>query len=40
MDTAESFRDLEELLCSDLREGNDIHGIICSSLQNLTQQNE
>lgn len=40
VDTAESFVDLKEVLCSTLREENDIRGIICSSLQNLIQQNK
>lgn len=40
VDTAESFMDLAEVLCSALREENDIRGIICSSLQNLIQQNK
>lgn len=40
VDTAESFRDLEEVLCVALREEPDIRGIICTSLQNLIQQNK
>ncbi|KAL2470154.1 ARM repeat superfamily protein [Abeliophyllum distichum] len=40
VDTAESFKDLEKALCSALREEHDVHGIICSSLQILIQQNK
>lgn len=40
VDTAESFMDLAGVLCSALHEENDIRGIICSSLQNLIQQNK
>ena len=40
LDTAESFKDLEGALCSALRDEHDIRGIICSSLQNLIQQNK
>ncbi|KAK4355750.1 hypothetical protein RND71_024721 [Anisodus tanguticus] len=40
VDTAESFKDLEKVLCKALREEPDICGIICSSLQILIQQNK
>ncbi|KAL5853701.1 hypothetical protein ACOSQ3_008819 [Xanthoceras sorbifolium] len=40
LDTAESFKDLEGSLCSALRDEHDVRGIICSSLQNLIQQNK
>ncbi|KAK0572072.1 hypothetical protein LWI29_025683 [Acer saccharum] len=40
LDTAESFKDLEGALCSAIRDEHDIRGIICSSLQNLIQQNK
>ncbi|CAN4123948.1 unnamed protein product [Withania somnifera] len=40
VDTAESFKDLERVLCTALREEHDVCGIICSSLQILIQQNK
>eukprot|EP00257_Ricinus_communis_P015111 XP_015572954.1 RRP12-like protein [Ricinus communis] len=40
LDTAESFKDLQQVLCSALREEHDICGIICSALQILIQQNK
>ncbi|KAF8401126.1 hypothetical protein HHK36_014430 [Tetracentron sinense] len=40
VDTAESFKGLEEVLCSALHEEPDVCGIICSSLQILIQQNK
>ncbi|GLT62846.1 hypothetical protein SLA2020_354490 [Shorea laevis] len=40
VDTAESFKDLQNALISALREGHDIRGIVCSSLQILIQQNK
>jgi len=40
VDTAESFNLLEKVLCSALSEEADLHGIICSSLQILIQQNK
>ncbi|XP_043695681.1 RRP12-like protein [Telopea speciosissima] len=40
LDTAKSFKDLKKALCSALREEPDVHGIICSSLQILIQQNK
>ncbi|XP_073032157.1 uncharacterized protein [Primulina eburnea] len=40
VDTAESFKGLEEAVCTVLREEPDISGIICSSLQILIQQNK
>ncbi|KAL8209270.1 hypothetical protein R6Q57_006002 [Mikania cordata] len=40
LDTAESFKDLETMLCRSLREESDFRGIICSSLQILIQQNK
>ncbi|CAK7352344.1 unnamed protein product [Dovyalis caffra] len=40
LDTAESFKDLEEALGGALREECDIRGIICSALQILVQQNK
>ncbi|PQQ15272.1 RRP12-like protein [Prunus yedoensis var. nudiflora] len=39
-DTAESFKDLEQALCSALENEPEIRGIICSSLQILVQQNK
>nr|DAD45608.1 TPA_asm: hypothetical protein HUJ06_003838 [Nelumbo nucifera] len=38
-DTAHSFKNLENSLCTALREEPDVRGIICSSLQILIQQN-
>ncbi|KAF5793009.1 putative armadillo-like helical protein [Helianthus annuus] len=40
VDTAESFKDLEKVLCHTLREEADFRGVICSSLQILVQQNK
>lgn len=40
LDVAESFKDLEKALSRALREEPDVHGIICSSLQILIQQNK
>lgn len=40
VDTSESFNLLEKVLCSALSEEPDLHGIICSSLQILIQQNK
>ncbi|KAM0072439.1 hypothetical protein Hdeb2414_s0001g00036471 [Helianthus debilis subsp. tardiflorus] len=40
VDTAESFKDLEQELCHSLREESDFRGVICSSLQILVQQNK
>ncbi|KAL6974644.1 hypothetical protein U1Q18_028827, partial [Sarracenia purpurea var. burkii] len=40
VDTAESFKDLEKVLCSALHGEPDVRGIICSSLQILIQQNK
>ncbi|XP_021736219.1 RRP12-like protein [Chenopodium quinoa] len=40
LDTAESFRLLEEVLCNALYKEPDLQGIICSSLQILIQQNK
>ncbi|KAL5572312.1 hypothetical protein UlMin_021909 [Ulmus minor] len=40
LDTAESLKDLEKVLCSTLDEEPDLRGIICSSLQILIQQNK
>ncbi|XP_052181613.1 uncharacterized protein LOC127794500 [Diospyros lotus] len=40
LDAAESLKELEKILCHALREELDIHGIICSSLQILIQQNK
>lgn len=40
VDTAASFKDLERALCTALQEEHDFHGIICSSLQTLIQQNK
>ncbi|GAB2291556.1 hypothetical protein Dimus_025810 [Dionaea muscipula] len=40
LDTAESFKDLEKVLCNALSEEPDLHGIICSSLCILIQQNK
>ncbi|KAL8239996.1 hypothetical protein R6Q59_016563 [Mikania micrantha] len=40
LDTAESFKDLETMLCRSLREESDFRGIICSSLHILIQQNK
>ncbi|KAM0969999.1 hypothetical protein EV1_017912 [Malus domestica] len=39
-DTAESFKDLEQALCSALQDEPEIRGIICLSLQILVQQNK
>ncbi|TQD93685.1 hypothetical protein C1H46_020689 [Malus baccata] len=39
-DTAESFKDLEQVLCSALQDEPEIRGIICLSLQILVQQNK
>ncbi|KAL6277373.1 hypothetical protein ACE6H2_020974 [Prunus campanulata] len=39
-DTAESFNDLEQALCSALQDEPEIRGIICLSLQILVQQNK
>jgi ribosomal RNA-processing protein 12 len=39
-DTAESFKNLEKELICTLRNGDEIRGIICSSLQILIQQNK
>lgn len=39
LDTAESFKLLEKVLCNALKEEPDLQGIICSSLQILIQQN-
>ncbi|BBH08124.1 ARM repeat superfamily protein [Prunus dulcis] len=39
-DTAESFKDLEQALCSALKDEPEIRGIICLSLQILIQQNK
>lgn len=40
LDTAESFNLLEKVLCNALSEEPDLHGLICSSLQILIQQNK
>lgn len=40
VDTTQSFNDLKRSLCSALNEEPDTHGIICSSLQILIQQNK
>lgn len=40
LDTTENFKDLEKALCSALQEEPDTHGIVCSSLQILIQQNK
>uniref|UniRef100_A0A803MF62 Ribosomal RNA-processing protein 12-like conserved domain-containing protein n=1 Tax=Chenopodium quinoa TaxID=63459 RepID=A0A803MF62_CHEQI len=40
LDTAESFKLLEEVLCNALYKEPDLQGIICSSLQILIQQNK
>ncbi|KAM2313831.1 hypothetical protein ACFX1S_026933 [Malus domestica] len=39
-DTAEGFKDLEQVLCSALQDEPEIRGIICLSLQILVQQNK
>ncbi|CAI0387632.1 unnamed protein product [Linum tenue] len=39
-DTAESFKDLGEALCTALREEHDVRAILCTALQNLVQQNK
>ncbi|CAN1149818.1 RRP12-like protein [Linum perenne] len=39
-DTAESFKDMEEDLCTALREEHDVRGILCSALQILIHQNK
>ncbi|PHU11768.1 hypothetical protein BC332_18698 [Capsicum chinense] len=40
VDTAQSFKDLNEILCKAIREEPEVRGIICSSLQILIQQNK
>lgn len=40
LDTAESFKDLERVLCSALNEEPDTRGVICSGLQILIEQNQ
>ncbi|GAB2219203.1 hypothetical protein Droror1_Dr00006834 [Drosera rotundifolia] len=40
LDTAESFKDLEKILSHALSEESDLHGIICTSLCILVQQNK
>ncbi|XP_010533237.1 PREDICTED: RRP12-like protein [Tarenaya hassleriana] len=40
VDTAESFKDLQQILCRVLQEQSDIRGIICASLHILVQQNK
>ena len=40
VDTAASFKSLEGALCTALQEEHELRGIICSSLQNLVQQNK
>ncbi|XP_068658787.1 uncharacterized protein [Aristolochia californica] len=40
VDTARSFGGLTKALCSALRDGPDLHGLICSGLQILIQQNK
>ncbi|CAN1843516.1 RRP12-like protein [Linum perenne] len=39
-DTAVSFKDMEEDLCTALREEHDVRGILCSALQILIHQNK
>ncbi|XP_057537036.1 uncharacterized protein LOC130814829 [Amaranthus tricolor] len=39
-DTAKSFKLLQKVLCNVLSEEPDLHGIVCSSLQILIQQNK
>lgn len=38
-DTSSTFKDLQKVLCKTLPQKPDLHGIICSSLQILIQQN-
>lgn len=40
VDTADSYKRLEKVLCNALQEEPDIRGILCSSLQKLVHQNK